>query len=402
MTSILPDLNIAKSPIYESLVAIRGDPYQVDGPARGWSLPAASTDFGAANDILGRLLAQGGSDGQGWVAVVLVGGPAAAQLSQQLAQGTMAGPPGPFPGGYNALTAYQALQAIETMQAMQALQSQGQPWSQPELPYTVTAQFAPPPGDTGTIPAVTDDRIAASMASSMAAGIVQNALQASSPSGFMYDQYANQPGSHPDPYAASALTPAPAYPGAMQANPLDSSGRYPVVPQPGTGMAADPAGQYAATQAQMQAKAQLETSGQYPVMPVMGQPGMGMMPGAVAGVAPGLATAMPYGAIPPGTPTDALPPGVDMSEWVNASNAAALQEIQAAQSDDGGPGPHVPMPTIAFPPGTLPMMPGAYPGYPGAAYAAMGQPVGGRERDEDSATGRFGRFASAVREFRRR
>jgi hypothetical protein len=211
---------------------------------------------------------------------------------------------------------------------------------------------------------VTDDRIAASMASSMAAGIVQNALQASSPSGFMYDQYANQPGSHPDPYAASALTPAPAYPGAMQANPLDSSGRYPVVPQPERGMAADPAGQYAATQAQMQAKAQLETSGQYPVMPAMGQPGMGMMPGAVAGVAPGLATAMPYGAIPPGTPTDALPPGVDMSEWINASNAAALQEIQAAQSDDGGPGPHVPMPTIAFPPGTLPMMPGTYQGYP--------------------------------------
>jgi len=433
MTSILPDLNIAKSPIYESLVAARGDPYQVDRPARGWSLPAVSTDFGAANDILGRLLAQGGSDGQGWVAVVLVGGPAAAQLSQQLAQGTMAGLPGPFSGGYNPLAAYQALQAIQTMQAMQALQNQGQPWSQPELPYTVAAQLGLPPGgpsappaplafeagpsgyqpgydyqsygDTGTIPAVTNDRIAASMASNMAAGIVQNALQASSPSGFMYDQYANQP----DPYAASALTPAPAYPGAMRANPLYSSGHYPVVPQPemgmggiGMGMAADPAGQYATMQAQMQAQAQLETSGQYPVMPMMGQPDMGMMPGAVAGVAPGLAPAMPYGAIPPGTPASALPPGVDMSEWINAANAAALQEIQAAQSDDDGPGPGVPMPTMVFPPGTIPMMPGAYPGYPGATYAAMGRPADGREREEDSANGRFGRFASAVRELRRR
>ena len=95
----------------------------------------------------------------------------------------------------------------------------------------------------------------------------------------MYDQYANQPGSQRDPYAASALTPAPAYPGAM-----------------GMGMAANPAGQYAAMQAQMQAQAQaqLETSGQYPAMPMMGQPDMGMMPGAVAGVAVGLAPAMPY------------------------------------------------------------------------------------------------------------
>ena len=86
MTSTLPDLNIAKTPIYEGLVATRGDPYQVDRPAGGWLLSDAGTDFGAANDILGRLLAQGGSDGQGWVAVVLVGGPAAAHLSQQLAQ----------------------------------------------------------------------------------------------------------------------------------------------------------------------------------------------------------------------------------------------------------------------------------------------------------------------------
>jgi hypothetical protein len=397
MTSSLPDLNIAKTPIYEGLVATRGDPYQVDRPAGGWLLPAASTDFGAANDILGRLLAQGGSDGQGWVAVVLVGGPAAAQLSQQLAQGTMAGLPGSFSGGYDPLAAYQALQAIQTMQAMQALQNQGQPWSQPELPYTVAAQFALPPGgplpmaapspaylafeagpsgyqpgygyqsygDTGTIPAVTNDHIAASMASNMAAGIVRNALQASSPSGFMYDQYANQPGSQPDPYAASALTPAPAYPGAMQANPLDSGGLY-------------------------------------PVMPMMGQPDMGMMPGAVAGVAPGLAPAMPYGAIPPGTPASALPPGVDMSEWINAANAAALQEIQAAQSDDDGPGPRDPTPTMAFPPGTVPMMPGAYPGYPVATYAATGRSAGGREQEEDSANGRFGRFASAVRELRRR
>jgi hypothetical protein len=435
MTSSLPDLNIAKTPIYEGLVATRGDPYQVDRPAGGWLLPAASTDFGAANDILGRLLAQGGSDGQGWVAVVLVGGPAAAQLSQQLAQGTMAGLPGSFSGGYDPLAAYQALQAIQTMQAMQALQNQGQPWSQPELPYTVAAQFALPPGgplpmaapspaylafeagpsgyqpgygyqsygDTGTIPAVTNDHIAASMASNMAAGIVRNALQASSPSGFMYDQYANQPGSRPDPYAASALTPAPAYPGAMQANPLDSSGHYPaVVPQPEMGMAADPAGQYATMQAQMQAQAQLETSGQYPVTPMMGQPDMGMMPGAVAGVAPGLAPAMPYGAIPPGTPASALPPGVDMSEWINAANAAALQEIQAAQSDDDGPGPRDPTPTMAFPPGTVPMMPGAYPGYPVATYAATGRSAGGREQEEDSANGRFGRFASAVRELRRR
>ena len=430
MTSTLPDLNIAKTPIYEGLVATRGDPHQVDRPARGWSLPAVSTDFGAANDILGRLLAQGGSDGQGWVAVVLVGGPAAAQLSQQLAQGTMAGLPGPCSGGYNPLAAYQTLQAIQTMQAMQALQNQGRPWSQPELPYTVAAQLAPPPaplafeagpsgyqpgydyqsyGDTGTFPAVTDDHIAASMASNMAAGIVQNALQASSPNGFMYDQYANQPGSQPDPYAASALTPAPAYPGAMQANPLDSSGRYPVVPQPqtgmggiGMGMAADPAGQYATMQAQMQAQAQLETSGQYPVMPMTGQPDMGMMPGAAAGVAPGLAPAMPYGAIPPGTPAGALPPGVDMSEWINAANAAALQEIQAAQFDDYGPGPGDPMPTMVFPPGTVPMTPGAYPGYPGAAYAAMGRPADGREREEDYANGRFGRFASAMRELRRR
>jgi hypothetical protein len=441
MTSSLPDLNIAKTPIYESLVATRGDPYQVDRPARGWSLPAVSTDLGAANDILGRLLAQGGSDGQGWVAVVLVGGPAAAQLSQQLAQGTMAGLPGPFSGGYNPLAAYQALQAIQTMQAMQALQNQGQPWSQAELPYPVTAQLALPPGgpspmaapppaplafeagpsgyqpgydyqsygDTGTVPAVAEDHIAASMASNMAAGIVQNALRASSPSGFMYDQYANQPRSQPDPYAASALTPAPAYPGATQANPLDSSGHYPVVPQPemgmggiGMGMAADPAGQYATMQAQMQAQAQLETNGQYPVMPMMGQPDMGMMPGAVAGVAPGLAPAMPYGAIPPGAPASALPPGVDMSEWINAANAAALQEIQAAQSDDDGPGPHDPTPTMTFPPGTVPMMLGTYPGYPGATYAAMGRPDGGREREEDSANGRFGRFASAVRELRRR
>ena len=261
MTSSLPDLNIAKTPIYESLVAARGDPYQVDRPAGGWSLPAVSTDFGAANDILGRLLAQGGSDGQGWVAVVLVGGPAAAQLSQQLAQGTMAGlPPAPLafeagPSGYQPGYDHQSY------------------------------------GDTGTIPAVTDDHIAARMASNMAAGIVRNALQASSPSGFLYDQYANQPGSRPDPYAASALTPAPAYPGAVQVNPLDSSGNYPVVPQP-----------------------------------EMDQPGMGMMP------------------------------------------------------------------TMAFPPPTVPMLPGAYPSYPGATYAAM----------ERSANGRFGRFASAVRELRRR
>ena len=399
MTSSLPDLNTAKTPIYESLVATRGDPYQVDRPARGWSLPAVGTDFDAANDILGRLLAQGGSDGQGWVAVVLVGGPAAAQLSQQLAQGTMAGVPGSCSGGYNPLAAYQALQA------MQALQNQGQPWSQPELPSTVSAQLAPLPGgpsgyqpgyayqaygDAGTIPAVTDDHIAASMASNMAAGIVQNALQASSPSGFMYDQYANQPGSRPDPYAASALTLAAAYHGAMQANPLDSSGHYPVVPQPEMGMAADPAGRYATMQAQTQAQAQLETSGQYPVTPMMGRPDMGMMPGAVAGVAPGLAPAMPYGAIPPGTPASALPPGVDMSKWINAANAAPLQEIQGAQSDEDGSGPRVPM------------MPGAYPGYPGATYAAMGRPAGGREREEGSANGRFGRFASAVRELRRR
>ena len=426
MTSTLPDLNIAKTPIYEGLVATRGDPYQVDRPAGGWLLSDAGTDFGAANDILGRLLAQGGSDGQGWVAVVLVGGPAAAQLSQQLAQGTMAGLPGPFSSGCNPLAAYQALQAIQTMQAMQALQNQGRPWSQPELPYTVAAQLAPPPaplafeagpsgyrsgydyqsyGDTGTIPAVAEDHIAASMASNMAAGIVRNALEASSPSGFVYDQYASQP----DPYAASALTPAPAYLGAMQANPLDSSGQYPVVPQPetgmggtGMGMAADPAGQYAAMQAQMRAQAQLETSGQYPVMPMMGQSDMGMMPGAVAGIAPGLAPAMPYGAIPQGTPAGALPPGVDMSEWINAVNAAALQEIQAARSDDDGPGPGVPMPTMAFPPGTIPMMPGAYPGYPAATYTAMGRSDGGREREEDSANGRIGRFASAMRELRRR
>ena len=419
MTSSLPDLNIAKTPIYEGLVATRGDPYQLDRPT-GWSLPAASADFGAANDILGRLLAQGGSDGQGWVAVVLVGGPAAAQLSQQLAQGTMAGLPGPFSSGCNPLAAYQALQAIQTMQAMQAFQNQGQPWSQPELPYTVAAQFALPHGGpsgyqpgydyqsygyTGTIPAVTEDRIAASMASNMAAGIVQNALQASSPSGFLYDQYANQP----DPYAASALTPAPVYPAAMQANPLDSSGHYPVVPQPEMGMgglemsmAADPAGQYATMQAQTQAQAGLETSGQYPVVPMMGQPDMGMMPGAVAGVAPGLAPAMPYGAIPPGTPTSTLPPGADMSEWINAANAAALQEIQAAQPNDDGPGPRDPTPTMVFPPGTVPTMPGAYPGYPGATYAATGRPAGGREREEDSANGRLGRFASAVRELRRR
>jgi hypothetical protein len=170
----------------------------------------------------------------------------------------------------------------------------------------------------------------------------------------------------------------------------------------GMGMAADPAGQYATMQAQMQAQAQLETSGQYPVKPMMGQPDMGMMPGAVAGVAPGPAPAMPYGAIPPGTPASALPPGIDMSEWINAANATALQEIQAAQSDDDGPGPRVSMPTMAFPPGTVPMMPDAYPGYPGATYAATGRPAGGREREEDSANGRFGRFASAVRELRRR
>jgi hypothetical protein len=219
MTSSLPDLNIAKTPIYESLVAARGDPYQVDRPAGGWWQPGVTTDFGAANDILGRLLAQGGSDGQGWVAVVLVGGSAAVQLSQQLAQGTMVGLPGPFASGYNPLAAYQALQAVQTMQAMQALQNQGRPWWQPEPPYAVAAQLALPPGgpspmaapppaplafeaglsgyqpgydypsygDTGTIPAVTDDHIAASMASQMAAGIVQNALRASSPSGVMYD-----------------------------------------------------------------------------------------------------------------------------------------------------------------------------------------------------------------------
>jgi hypothetical protein len=354
----MPDRNIAKTPIYESLMATRGDPYQVDRPAGGWSLPAVSTDFGAANDILSRLLAQAGSDGQGWVAVVLVGGPAAAQLSQQLAQGTMPGLPGPFATGYSPLAAYQALQA------MQALQNQGQPWSQPELPYAVTAQAlpspgmaAPPPaplafeagpsgyqpsysyqsyGDNGTIPAVTDDPIAASMASNMAAGIVRNALEASAPSGFMYDQY----GSRPDPYAASALTPAPAYRGAMQANPLDSGGRNPVVPQPeagmggvGMGMAADTATPlYAAVQAQMQARAQaqLETSGQYSAVPMMGQPDLGMMPGSVAGMAPG------------------------------------------------------------------------YPGYPTATYAAMGRPAGGREGEEDSADGRVGRFTSAVRALRRR
>jgi hypothetical protein len=91
-----------------------------------------------------------------------------------------------------------------------------------------------------------------------------------------------------------------------------------------------------------------------------------------------------------------------MSEWINAANAAALQEIQAAQSDDDGPGPHDPTPTMTFPPGTVPMMLGTYPGYPGATYAAMGRPDGGREREEDSANGRFGRFASAVRELRRR
>jgi hypothetical protein len=432
VTSILPDLNIAKTPIYEGLVAIRGDPHQVDRPARGWSLPGESTDFGAANDILGRLLAQGCSDGQGWVAVVLVGGPAAAQLSQQLAQGTMAGLPGPFAGGYNQLAAYQTLQAIQTMQAMQAIQNQGQPWSQPELPYTVAGQLPPPAplafvagpsgyqpgydyrsyGETGTIPAATDDRISASMASNMAAGIVRNALEASSPSGFLYDQYANRTGSQPDPYAASALTPAPAYPGALQTNPLDSSSpssHYPVVPQPemgmsgiGIGTAADPAGQYAAMLAQMQAQAQLGTSGQYPVMPMMGQPDTGMMPGSVAGVAPGLAPATPYEAIPPGTPTSALPPGADTSEWINTSNATALQQIQATQSDYDGPGPGVPMPTITFPPGTIPMTPGANPGYPGAAYAAMGGTAGEREREEDSANRRPGRFASAMRELRRR
>ena len=395
MTSILPDLNISKSPIYESLVATRGDPYQVERPTRGWVLPAVSTDYGAADEILGRLLAQGGSDGQGWVAVVLVGGPAAAQLSQQLAQGAMSGLPGTMVGGCNPLAAYQALQAIQTMQAMQALQNQGQPWPQPELQYTVTAQPALPPGGysgydyqsyggTGTFPAVADDPISASMASNMAAGIVRNALRASSPSGVMYDQYASQP----DPYAASALTPAPVYTGAMQANPLDSSGHYPAAPQPEMGTPADPAGQYAMRQAQMQAQAQLETSGQYPVMQMMDRPDMGMMPEAVAGVASGLAPAMAYGAIPPGTPTSALPPGLDTSEWINAANAAALQGIQAAQSDDG--------------PGTVLMMPGAYPGYPSATYAAAGRPAGGREREEDFANGRFGRFASAVRELRRR
>ena len=382
MTSTLPELNIAKTPIYESLVATSGDPYQYDGPSGGWPAPAVSTDFGAANEILGRLLAQGGADGQGWVAVVLVGGPAAAQLSQQLAQGTGAGLPGSYSGGYDPLTAYQALQA------MQALQSQGRPWSQPELPYSVTAQALPSPGmpapppaplafeagpsgyqpgygfqsrATATTPAVTDDPIAASMASNMAAGIVLNALQASSPSGSGYDQYGGQPGSQRDPYAASSLTPAPAYLGTMPANPLDSIGQYPAVPQSetgmsgtGIGMAADPAGQYAAMQAQMQAQAQaqaqLETSGQHTAVP---QPEMGMS---------GMGTGM-------------------------AADPA---------------GQYAAMPTMAFPPGAIPMTPGAYPGYPGAAYAAMAQSAAGRDREEDFADGRLGRIASAVRALRGR
>lgn len=277
MTSTLPDLNIAKTPIYESLVATRGNPYQVDGSAM-------STDYGAANDVLGRLLAHGGADGQGWVAVLLVGGPAAAQLSQLLAQGTMAVLPLPGYGyGYG------------------------------QQPY---------------------DPISASMASNMAAGIVRNALQASSPSGFMYDQYAGQS----DPYAASALTPA------VQANPLDASVSYPVLPQPAMGMSADPAGQYAAMQAQMQVQAQ------------------------------------PY--------------GNDQSEWSNAGNAAAHPELQADLPDDGL-GSYDPMPTMAFPPGAVPV-------YPGATYAGMGQPADGRERKESPANGRFGRIASAMRELRGR
>jgi hypothetical protein len=117
------DLNIAGSPIYESLVATSGDPYQppayqlpdvygsssqvaaygegsgggggsAGGPGWGWD---SGSDWGGASgsnwngalppnagpamlsQFLGRML----GDGQSWVAVMIFGGPIADQLRQQ-------------------------------------------------------------------------------------------------------------------------------------------------------------------------------------------------------------------------------------------------------------------------------------------------------------------------------
>jgi hypothetical protein len=130
MTST-PDLNIDGSPIYESLVATTGDPYQPPayqlpdvygagrdnqggaalaayGGAQGWDagavagmgMPMAGAGTPAMlSQLLGRML----GDGQSWCAIMIFGGPVVDQLRQY--------------------------------QQMQHMQSQGGPQGYPQQPY---------------------------------------------------------------------------------------------------------------------------------------------------------------------------------------------------------------------------------------------------------------------------
>jgi hypothetical protein len=138
------DLNIAGSPIYESLVATTGDPYQppayqlpdvygsssqvaayADGSGggsgnSGWD---SGTDWGsgggpnwngalppnAGPEMLSQFLGRMLGDGQSWVAVMIFGGPIAEQLRQQQVMQQFGpipqyGPPGP--SGYANVPGY--------------------------------------------------------------------------------------------------------------------------------------------------------------------------------------------------------------------------------------------------------------------------------------------------------
>lgn len=188
MTST-PDLNISGSPIYESLVATSGDPYQPpayqlpalvqppDAPGAGYGGQYGAEYGAAAHDspaMLSQFLSRIFGDGQNWVAVVVFGGPMADQLrrqfpayqqflpSQQFPQPPMAQPPWPgSPSGYadasglgglgaeqaTMAQAYQAYQQMMMYQwaAQQAAQQQAMTAGQ--QPLALTAGPAPQAAD---------------------------------------------------------------------------------------------------------------------------------------------------------------------------------------------------------------------------------------------------------------
>lgn len=115
MTST-PDLNIDGSPIYESLVATTGDPYQPPayqlpdvygagqaeqgvaalapyGGAQGWDSGMGMPMGGAGTSAMLSQLMRMLSDGQSWCAIMIFGGPVADQLRQYQQMGGMPGMP---------------------------------------------------------------------------------------------------------------------------------------------------------------------------------------------------------------------------------------------------------------------------------------------------------------------